>query len=240
MPQIRVVLVAVLSIVFAANILFSGCNQCDSRPPAAFASTPISWSWNTRETDTAQVVERIEYVRTCATCSGDLACPVCDGPMPAEPQQEDSQSVPADFVPRLETFQPYNEWYATASQTDGTYYLLASATWCEPCQALKSEIELADPPFGTIGVCDYDADRQAADVFLNGRTLPQLIRVSMLNGKIKRREYWNRNVQSLQDFFRGVRSNRANRAVERSVLTTYSQPAYRPLRLLRRPLFRWR
>lgn len=67
-------------------------------------------------------------------------------------------------------------WDAIFNKNKKMKYLLATATWCGPCQALKKQLE-KENLIGKITVVDIDEDREFNKTY-EVKTVPQLIVVN--------------------------------------------------------------
>ncbi len=67
-------------------------------------------------------------------------------------------------------------WDAIFNKNKKMKYLLATATWCGPCQALKKQLE-KENLIGKITVVDIDEDREFNKTY-EVKTVPQLIIVN--------------------------------------------------------------
>ena len=102
-------------------------------------------------------------------------------------------SVGAKFV-------EYDEWFS-ADKQEGRHYVLVSAEWCPPCNALKRRLRSEKYDGKTIIILDVDKHPELSDKILKGRGIPALIEYNLSGGEWKPARIWDG--ADLDKFLRG-------------------------------------
>lgn len=96
----------------------------------------------------------------------------------------------------------YKSFKKDSEYVDGDYFVLVSAEWCSPCNALKQKLK-DNSFFGNkIALVDLDAESDLASrLMAPKKTIPQLIRYRITeNGKKIVKSF--RDSESLEEFFK--------------------------------------
>lgn len=85
---------------------------------------------------------------------------------------------------------------------EGDYFVVVTAEWCAPCQALKRQLKDNNLYGKKIALVDLDQDGELASKLMSPRkTIPQLIRYRITeNGKKIVKSF--RDLESLEEFFK--------------------------------------
>lgn len=102
-------------------------------------------------------------------------------------------SVGADFI-------EYEKWFQEEKQ-EGRHYVLVSAEWCPPCNALKKRLRSDKYDGKAIIILDVDKHPDLSDKILKGRTIPTLIEYNLSGGEWKPARIWDG--ADLDKFLRG-------------------------------------
>jgi thiol-disulfide isomerase/thioredoxin len=97
-------------------------------------------------------------------------------------------------------FVEYEDWFSGDKQ-EGRHYVLVSAEWCPPCNALKKRLKSDKYSGQKIIILDIDKHPEVSAKILKGRGVPTVIEYNLSGGEWKPARIWDG--VDLDKFLRG-------------------------------------